>query len=594
MTAALRVAETPSNVIPMPARTPVEPYGADPHPVPRAKGEATIDPQSSRPASHFASGEGQDEGLLRARSAQRLRTVSQPTERSLLRFITCGSVDDGKSTLIGRLLFDSQVLPEDQLAALTKDSAKAGAAPGEIDYSLLLDGLAAEREQGITIDVAYRYFSTPSRAFIVADTPGHEQYTRNMATGASTADLAIILIDARKGVLPQTKRHLQIVAMLGVRHIVLAINKMDLVGHSQPRFRDIDQALRAFARDLGFASLVSIPMSAKLGENVRTEAGSMPWYRGETLLEVLETADVTASAGQMSARFVVQWVNRAGSDFRGFSGALVSGSLVPGDRVRVLPSGQTARITRIVTFNGDLAQAVAGQTPTLVLDREIDVSRGDVIVADDNSAAVARSFEADLLWMANATYDPNRALLLKIGAKTVPAHLDTRDMTVLNIATGARVIDTELATNDIAQLTLRADTAVVLERYVDSRELGGFVLIDRETSETVALGMVKDLSQTAKDQASGRDGLKQGEGAAIITRWIAKPAETRWRSFAKAVSWRVTGSIDTFILAYLFTGHVKTAAAISVTEIGTKIFLYFFHERLWQWLAIGRKDKTET
>ena len=586
MQAALKVSDslepdTLDNVIALPVKTQATMLKVTPH----QKAEVTPGPQTADQSSLMPWGEGQEEGLTRPTQVKPVKLA----ERSLLRFITCGSVDDGKSTLIGRLLFDSQVLLDDQLAALKKDSAKSTHTDGEIDYSLLLDGLAAEREQGITIDVAYRYFSTRARAFIVADTPGHEQYTRNMATGASTADLAIILIDARKGVLAQTKRHAQIVAMLGVRHIVLAINKMDLAGHSQTRFREIDQAFRAFALDHNFASLVSIPMSAKLGENVHEAAASMPWYTGPTLLSVLETADVTVSGNQQPARFVVQWVNRAGSDFRGFSGALVSGSLSPGDTVRVLPSGQTAKVARIVTFNGDLAHAQAGQAPTLVLDREIDVSRGDVIVAGDSSTRAIRRFEAGLLWMSNTPYDANRALLLKIGSKTVPVRVDTREMTVLNISTGARVLANALNANDIAQLTLQSDTAVVAERYADSRELGGFILIDRETSETVALGMVEDLATAAK--AATLEDEAQTGGPAAVTRWITKPADTRWRSFAKAVSWRVTGSIDTFVLAYLFTGHVKTAAAISVTEIGTKIFLYFFHERLWQWLAIGRKDK---
>ena len=511
--------------------------------------------------------------------------------RSLLRFITCGSVDDGKSTLIGRLLFDSSVLPDDQLAALKKDSAKSGATGGEIDYSLLLDGLAAEREQGITIDVAYRYFSTARRAFIVADTPGHEQYTRNMATGASTADMAVILIDARKGVLAQTRRHCQIVAMLGVRHIVLAINKMDLVGHSQGRFEEIDAAFRHFAKDMGFASLVSIPISAKLGENVREHSTAMPWYAGPSLLDVLETVDPGAGANRLSARFVVQWVNRTGDDFRGFSGSLVSGRLVPGDAVRILPAGQTARISRIVTFDGDLTEAVQGQAPTLVLDRPIDVSRGDVIVADDSSARAARRLDADLLWMSNERFDAGRPLLMKIGAKTVPVKLDTDTLSILDITDGTRVAGTTLGTNDIASGAIHADSPIVAERYSENRDLGGFILIDRESSETVALGLVRDLSQ-AQPAPGMKASVQTGQvGSPIVTRWIAAPAETWWRSFAKAVSWRATGSIDTFILAYLFTGHAKIAAAISLTEVATKIVLYFVHERLWQRLAPGRVDK---
>ncbi len=509
--------------------------------------------------------------------------------RSLLRFITCGSVDDGKSTLIGRLLFDSHVLADDQLAALRKDSAKSGATNGEIDYSLLLDGLAAEREQGITIDVAYRYFATPKRAFIVADTPGHEQYTRNMATGASTADLAIILIDARKGVLPQTRRHAQIVSMLGVRHIVLAINKMDLIEHSAARFSAIEDEFRRFAADKGFASLVAIPISAKLGENVRDRSPSMPWYAGPSLLEVLETADVGATQSTLSARFVVQWVNRAGSDFRGLSGFMVSGNLRPGDQIRALPSGQVARIARIVTFDGDLAEARTGQAPTLVLDREIDVSRGDVITADDGSAQAVRNLSADVLWMSNEPYDARRALLLKLGAKTVPVHLNVAEMNVLNIASGARTHTRALATNDIASLSLTTDTPLVAERYADSRDLGGFILIDRDTSATVALGLVsgRNVAAASEVAASSAPGAT---GPGVIGGLIAAPVESRWRSLAKAVSWRATGSLDTFILAYLFTGHMKLAAAISGTEVATKIVLYFFHERIWQRFAPGRAD----
>ena len=521
--------------------------------------------------------------------APKLTTVPAAAKsgRSLLRFITCGSVDDGKSTLIGRLLFDSEVLLEDQMAALRKDSAKSGATNGEIDYSLLLDGLAAEREQGITIDVAYRYFSTKKRAFIVADTPGHEQYTRNMATGASTADLAIILIDARKGVLPQTRRHTQIVSMLGVRHAVLAVNKMDLVEHSESRFREIEAEFRAFAAEKGFASLVAIPISAKLGENVRGPAPSMPWYKGTSLLDVLENADVGAAKSAVSGRFVVQWVNRAGLDFRGFSGVVASGNFRPGDSVRALPSGQVAKIARIVTFDGDLDEAGQGQAPTLVLDREIDVSRGDVIVADDHTAAAARHLTADVLWMSNEPFDRTRPLLLKIGSKTVPARIDLTTISVLNIATGTRSARVNLATNDIAGLGLTTDTPVVAERYAANHELGGFILIDRDSAATVAMGMVTGID-AGRGSETWTDVNKEKAGA--LEGFIAPPVETWWRSIAKSISWRVTGSADTFLLAYLFTGHVRVAAAISLTEVATKIVLYTLHERLWQRIAPGRAD----
>jgi len=576
MTLALKRADLRANLAAETSQRDLQPVPpAQPAPPPSGAGEQlSRDSYDGVPAPLWMEGQGQG-----ARSAA-------PANRSLLRFITCGSVDDGKSTLIGRLLFDSQVLLDDQLEALRKDSKKSAHTGGDIDYSLLLDGLAAEREQGITIDVAYRYFSTAARAFIVADTPGHVQYTRNMATGASTADLAIILVDARKGVLEQTRRHCQIVAMLGVRHIVLAVNKMDLVGYSEETFRDIDQAFRMFALDNSFASLVSIPMSAKQGDNLRVHSAKMPWYKGQTLINVLETVEPEANASQLSARFPVQWVNRSGADFRGFSGTLASGRLKPGDAIRVLPSGQAAKVARIVTFNGDLADAVEGQAPTLVLDREIDISRGDVIVADDGTAKSGRRWSADVLWMSNAPLEAGRNLLLKIGARTVPVHLDLADMSVLDISTGARHIRATLAANDIASLTLTADAPVAAERYTDNRMLGGFILIDRLTSETVAMGLVKD-------KAPEPVGSGEPHHDPLLKRIIAKPAETAWRSFAKAVSWRATGSVDTFILAYFFTGHAKVATAIAGTEIITKIALYFVHERVWQRLAPGRFDKRD-
>ena len=504
-----------------------------------------------------------------------------PRTRSLLRFITCGSVDDGKSTLIGRLLYDSAVLPEDQLAVLRKESARSTHASGEIDYSLLLDGLAAEREQGITIDVAYRYFSTGRRAFIVADTPGHVQYTRNMATGASTADLAVLLVDARKGVLEQTRRHLRIVAMLGVRHVVLAVNKMDLVGYSLQRFREIESAFTELARDGGFASLISVPISAKHGENVRMRSAAMPWYSGPVLLEVLESVETSSSAAGLSARMPVQWVARA-PDFRGFAGTLASGRLRPGDAVRVLPSGSAARVARIVSYDGDLAEATEGQAPTVVLDREVDVSRGDVIAADDGTTLSGRRWQTDLLWLSSAPYDPGRPLLLKLGTRTVPVRLSSEGMTVLDINTGVCRAAEALVANDIASLSFTTDLAIVAERYADSRALGGLILIDRETSETVALGLIRDRLPDPEAKAASN-------GSTAMS-WIARPVDKHWRSLAKAISWRATGSLDTFVLAFLFTGHAKVAAAISLTEVATKIVLYFVHERVWQRIPIGRED----
>ena len=339
--------------------------------------------------------------------------------KSLLRFITCGSVDDGKSTLIGRLLYESKLIFEDQLATLEADSKKLGTQGDRIDFALLVDGLAAEREQGITIDVAYRFFSTEKRKFIVADTPGHEQYTRNMATGASTADLAVVMIDARKGVLTQTRRHSFIVSMLGVKHVVLCINKMDLMGYAQHVYNEIDEDYRAFAKSLGIANFITIPVSALEGDNITEHSDRTPWYNGPTLLDHLETVDVETDDQNRPFRMPVQWVNRPNLDFRGFSGQIASGVTRPGDRIKVLPSGKESRIARIVTHDGDLEQAVAGQSVTLTLADEIDVSRGDVIAAADAPCEVADQFEAHILWMSANHMLPGRPYVMKIGARTV-------------------------------------------------------------------------------------------------------------------------------------------------------------------------------
>jgi len=343
--------------------------------------------------------------------------------KSMLRFITCGSVDDGKSTLIGRLLYDSKLVFEDHLAALEADSKKVGTQGGELDFALLVDGLAAEREQGITIDVACRFFSTEKRKFIVADTPGHEQYTRNMVTGASTADLAVVLIDARKGVLTQTRRHSYLVSLLGIRHVVVAINKIDLVDYSQEVFDEIEADYRRFATEVGLHDVVCIPISALRGDNITDHGESMPWYDGPTLIDHLETVEIDDDANSGPFRMPVQWVNRPDLDFRGFSGEIAGGTVHPGDRVRVLPSGRESHIDRIVTFDGDLDEAVAGQSVTITLTDEVDVSRGDVIATAVSPPAVADQFEAHVIWMDGAEMLPGRPYLLKIGARTVSATL---------------------------------------------------------------------------------------------------------------------------------------------------------------------------
>src|SRR5579872_1726446 len=357
-------------------------------------------------------------------------------QKSLLRFITCGSVDDGKSTLIGRLLYDSKLIFEDQLAALEADSKKVGTQGGEIDFALLVDGLAAEREQGITIDVAYRFFSTDKRKFIVADTPGHEQYTRNMVTGASTADLAVILIDARKGVLTQTRRHSFLVSLIGIRHVVLAVNKMDLVGYDQGVFDQIAADYRAFAAEIGLSNILAIPISGLKGDNITAVSPATPWYGGPSLMAHLESVEIDEDRLRSGPlRMPVQWVNRPNLDFRGFAGEIASGIARPGDRVRILPSGRESRIERIVTKDGDLAAAVAGQSVTLTLADEVDCSRGDLICAADAPAEAADQFETTIVWMADEPLLPGRPYWLKIGTKTVSATITAAPKYKINVNT---------------------------------------------------------------------------------------------------------------------------------------------------------------
>jgi bifunctional enzyme CysN/CysC len=410
--------------------------------------------------------------------------------KSLLRFITCGSVDDGKSTLIGRLLYESKLIFEDQLATLEADSRKMGTQGDRIDFALLVDGLAAEREQGITIDVAYRFFSTEKRKFIVADTPGHEQYTRNMATGASTADLAVVMIDARKGVLTQTRRHSFIVSMLGVRHVVLCINKMDLVDYSQHVYNEIDEDYRTFASSLGIENIVSIPVSALEGDNVTEHSERMPWYNGATLMEHLETVDVETDDQVRPFRMPVQWVNRPNLDFRGFAGQIASGVTRPGDRIKVLPSGRESRIERIVTHDGDLEQAVAGQSVTLTLADEIDISRGDVIATADAPCEVADQFEAHILWMSASHMLPGRPYVMKIGARTV-ACTPASPKYKVNVNTLEELAAKTLELNEIGVCNISLDRDIAFDAYSQNHDTGGFILIDRLSNETVGMGLLR-------------------------------------------------------------------------------------------------------
>ena len=415
--------------------------------------------------------------------------------KSLLRFITCGSVDDGKSTLIGRLLYESKMLFDDQLAALEADSKKVGTRGGEIDYALLLDGLAAEREQGITIDVAYRFFSTDRRKFIVADTPGHEQYTRNMVTGASTADLAIILVDARKGLLVQTRRHSTIVSLLGIRHVVLAINKMDLVDYSQTVFNTIQAEYLAFAEKIGLQSVTVIPISGVAGDNIVERSANTPWYTGPVLMPHLETVSIDEEFLEKQAfRMPVQWVNRPNLDFRGFAGTIAGGSITPGTRIRVLPSGQESTVTRIVSADGDLPIAVANQSITLTLADEIDISRGDVICTPAQAAQVASQFEVHLVWMGELPLEAGRSFLLKIATKTVTATV-SRVLHQLNVNTQQTAPADKLEMNGIGLVQLRLDRDIAFDPYTANRDTGGFILIDRIHNGTVAAGMLVQAGQ---------------------------------------------------------------------------------------------------
>ncbi|MGV8954633.1 MAG: sulfate adenylyltransferase subunit CysN [Cypionkella sp.] len=416
--------------------------------------------------------------------------LSQQTDKSLLRFLTCGSVDDGKSTLIGRLLYDSQLILDDQLASLRQESRNRTTGDEGIDFSLLVDGLTAEREQGITIDVAYRFFSTDKRKFIVADTPGHEQYTRNMATGASNAELALVLIDARKGVLTQTRRHSFILSLIGVKHVVLVINKIDLVVYDQAVFERIEAEYRAFAAPLGFMSLAAIPVSALRGDNMLAQSPQTPWYRGPSLVPYLETIDVSEDLSAQPMRFPVQWVNRPNLDFRGFSGTVASGRVAVGDEVLIAASRKPAVVSRIVTMDGDLDHATAGQAVTLVLDREVDISRGDVLAHPGQTPDFSNQFQARLVWMNEESAFPGRSYLLKLGSQTVPATItDLKFRT--NVNTLEQTAATKLDLNEVGTVTIATDKPIAFDAYTANALTGGFILIDRLSNATLGAGTIE-------------------------------------------------------------------------------------------------------
>ncbi len=415
--------------------------------------------------------------------------IEQQTKLDLLRFITCGSVDDGKSTLIGRLLFEAQLLYDDQVVSLKADSAKLGTQGDEIDFALLVDGLAAEREQGITIDVAYRFFSTDQRKFIVADTPGHEQYTRNMVTGASTADVAVILIDATQGLLIQTRRHSFIASLLGIRHVVLAINKMDLVSFDEQVYTDIVSAYNQFSNNLKFQSITAIPLSALLGDNVIERSGNTPWYSGPTLLRLLETVEVRESNASDPFRFPVQWVNRPNADFRGYSGTVVAGSIARGQSVRVLPSAEIANVKDIILGDTEFEAAIVDQAVTITLDRDIDVSRGDVLVVADSPCEVSDQFAVTMVWMDQEEGFVGRSYWLLIGTTRVGATI-TDIKFKYNINTFEQLSGHSMALNEIGELTISLDKAIAFEPYATCRSMGAFVLVDRYRYSTVGAGMI--------------------------------------------------------------------------------------------------------
>jgi sulfate adenylyltransferase large subunit len=504
--------------------------------------------------------------------------VVQHERKSLLRFIVCGSVDHGKSTLIGRLLYESGLVLSDQLQALDREASKGGGNGEDLDFSLLLDGLAAEREQKITIDVAYRFFATAQRKYIVADAPGHEQYTRNMATGASTADLALLLVSATDGLTRQTRRHAIIVSTLGIRRFVIAVNKMDLVGWSESRFAELQAEFRPFLNELGAEEVIFIPLSAREGENLVRRSERMPWYEGPSLLEYLDTVDVERMAPNAGFRMPVQYVNRPDSTFRGYCGTIAGREIWPGMPVQVLPSGQRSRIARIVTADGDLTLGVAGQAVTLTLSDDVDVSRGDVISDGAAPSSVADRFDARLVWTGPDALTPGRSYVMKLATATAMATVEG-PVQVVDLETNRSAPAAALAANDIGTATLRLDRLVAADRYMDGRDTGSFILVDPESCDTIALGIIEAVKAPDSSRAATPKLVD-----------FVRSVETRARSAAKAFTWRVTGSADTFMLAALISRNLHIAAGVALAEVLTKTVLYYIHERAWTLIRWGRRS----
>jgi sulfate adenylyltransferase large subunit len=506
--------------------------------------------------------------------------VAQQESKDLLRFVVCGSVDHGKSTLIGRLLYEAKCLFDDQLDTLAKVSCSHGTQGGNLDLALILDGLAAEREQNITIDVAYRFFTTERRKFIVADAPGHEQYTRNMATGASTADLALLVVSAANGLTKQTKRHLLIVAALGVRQIVVAVNKMDLIGWSSSEFAALEAQFRTFVKDIELDDLGFIPVAAASGDNVVRRSSHMDWYLGPSLIEYLEQVQISRKPSGKSFRMPVQWVNRPDPGFRGYCGLIAGGEVHPGMRVQVLPSGQWAQVERIVTADGDLDHAVAGQAVTLTLAGEIDVSRGDVVAEIGAPAPVTDRLRARLVWMSEDPLTPGKPYLLKLATCTATAILES-DLSVTDLDTGDSTSADYLSINSIGAGIFSFDRPIAVDRYADNKETGSFILVDPESYDTVGLGMIDNVLESENSRLAPI-------GAAIAN--LVHATESHTRSIAKAATWRMTGSLDTFVIATFVTGSAKAGGAVALTEIVTKTALYYFHERVWVLIPWGKRE----
>jgi sulfate adenylyltransferase large subunit len=507
--------------------------------------------------------------------------------KSLLRFVACGSVDHGKSTLIGRLLYDSKQVFDDQLDALVADSRKFGTQGAALDFSLLLDGLAAERQQNITIDVAYRFFSTTRRKFIVIDAPGHEEYTANMATGASVADLALVLVAVEEGLTRQTKRHLVILSMLGVRNVVLAVNKMDRVGWSRDAFGAVEAAFRELATDLGFVDVACIPVAAKSGDNVTRRSEHLPWYRGPSLLDYLETVEPARTANIDPFRMPIQWVNRPDPDFRGYSGLIASGEVRVGMPVKIFPAGRVTRIARIVTFDGDLGHAAAGSSVTLTFTDPLDASRGDIVADDaERAPAVTQRVHARIFWMKDRPLERGQTYLVQLATSTATARVEA-GLSAIDLDTRRDVAADSIGPNEVGHCTLTFDRPIALDRYEDCKDTGSLILIDPESYDTVAMGCVEETAPL-----QGRSWLakwlpkRTGAASGKLTRWT----ETHARSFVKAVSWRTTGSIDTFVVTFVISGSTKLAGSVALTEVLTKILIYYGHERIWALVPWGKRQ----